>query len=110
MVHPDGVITGCSSVFAAQRPALAGGRMPADSLDQALGRLAADPLIAWIQHAGPVALKQLVERRSALRLPEEAVNICHLCGDMLGRPDVLAVIRQALPAPARSWTPPRHPW
>jgi hypothetical protein len=94
MVHPDGTITGCASVFAAERPPLHYGQAPACSLEGALERMHADPLAAWIHGVGVVELKRLVENHSSIRFPEAAANICHLCGDILGRPEALAVIRQ----------------
>ncbi len=95
-IHPDGTITGCASVFAADLPALAFGRAPATTLEEALARLEANPLAAWIRGAGVVALKRLVEGRSEVRLPERAVNICHLCGEILGHPGALAAARRLL--------------
>lgn len=83
-LHPDGAITGCAAVFARDCPPLIYGRTPETSLEEALDRMDADPLAAWIHRRGVVALKRLIEAVSAIRLPGQAVNSCHLCGDILG--------------------------
>jgi MoaA/NifB/PqqE/SkfB family radical SAM enzyme len=95
-LHPDGAISACAAVFARDCPPLVYGRAPADSLEEALERMDSDPIAAWIHRRGIVALKRLIESVSAIRLPERAVNGCHLCSQILGHPEALALARAQL--------------
>jgi MoaA/NifB/PqqE/SkfB family radical SAM enzyme len=95
-LYPDGTVTGCAVIFGRECPPLVYGRAPPDSLDDAIEKMDADPLARWIRRKGVVALKSLIQASSRIRLPDRAVNLCHLCGEILSDARALAVARACL--------------
>lgn len=91
-IHADGRVTGCAVVFGKECGALSFGYIQEDSLDEILDRMDADPLTAWIHKIGVVELKQFIEANSSMRFADHYVNICHLCGDILGNSEVMALL------------------
>jgi len=54
-----------------------------------------DPLLVAIATIGPLALRRMAEQDGAGFAPR-VTGLCHLCGDLLGRPEVVNRIRQRL--------------
>lgn len=91
-VHPDGTVTACSSVFAGDCDPL---RSRRGALESAFARMGRDPLLQAIATLGPLALRRMAEQDGAVLAPR-VTGLCHLCGDLLGRPDVVDRLRHRL--------------
>lgn len=92
-IRSDGQVTGCAVVFGQECAPLAFGQISREPLTDVLDRMDANPLAKWIHTVGVVELKSLIEATSSLRFDEKYVNVCHLCGDMLGNPEVPVVLQ-----------------
>lgn len=101
-IRADGQVTGCAVVFGQECDALSFGDISRESLDDVLERMNENQLARWIHEVGVVELKSLIEANSSLRFADEYVNICHLCGDILGNPEALAVLKELGLDPAAS--------
>ncbi|HKP71519.1 MAG TPA: radical SAM protein [Pyrinomonadaceae bacterium] len=99
-IRPDGQVTGCAVVFGQECDALSFGDVSRESLSDVLDRMDDSPLAKWIHNIGVVELKTLIESNSSLRFAERYVNICHLCGDILGNPEAVAVLNELGLSPA----------
>lgn len=93
-VHPNGVVTFCAMVFSLHVAALHIGNVYSDNLADIMGKVNVSRLVQWISKQGIVALKELVEDHTDIRLGDRYVNICHLCCDLLRNPKVLYFLRQ----------------
>jgi organic radical activating enzyme len=91
-IRATGRVTGCAVTFGDECSALSFGDISRESLSDAIDRMDSSPLAAWIHNVGVVELKNLIEANSSLRFADHYVNICHLCGEILGNPDSLAVL------------------
>lgn len=83
-VHSNGSLTGCAVVFGRELSALTFGDARTEEMPELFRRMDEHPLAAFIRSEGPVALKQMIESHSPIRFESRYVNICHLCGDILG--------------------------
>lgn len=92
-IRSDGRVTGCAVVFGQECAPLAFGQISREPLSDALDRMDRNRLAKWIHTVGVVELKSLIEATSSLRFEEKYVNVCHLCGDILGNPEVPAVLQ-----------------
>jgi MoaA/NifB/PqqE/SkfB family radical SAM enzyme len=93
-VHPTGSVTFCAMVFALHVKALHVGNIYNDSLADIMEKTEKYRLMQWLSVYGIVALKDAVERHTALRFANKYVNICHLCCEMLRHPEVLRFLQQ----------------
>ncbi len=94
-LHPTGAITGCAVVFGAECAPLVGGYTGEEPVGAILDRIDNEPLYAFIHKVGVVELKNFIEEHSDLRFPNQHVNICHLCGELLSDERVVAFLRQS---------------
>jgi MoaA/NifB/PqqE/SkfB family radical SAM enzyme len=86
-VQSNGNVTGCAVVFGRELSALTFGDARSEPASTLLERMDRSPLSVFIRSEGLVALKGLIEAQSEIRFADSYVNICHLCGDILGNTD-----------------------
>jgi Radical SAM superfamily len=91
-IRPDGQVTGCAVVFGQECSALNYGYIQDEEFSTILDRMQTDPLARWIHNIGVVELKRYLEVNTPLRFADSYVNICHLCGDILGNKDARVYI------------------
>jgi MoaA/NifB/PqqE/SkfB family radical SAM enzyme len=82
MVHPNGDVTGCSSVVTCNSEAFVHGSVHRESLRPIMERIMKDPSSVFIRKFGVVALRLLLEKTGKTDFVDEYVNICHLCRDI----------------------------
>jgi 4Fe-4S single cluster domain/Iron-sulfur cluster-binding domain len=101
-VHSDGRVTGCAVVFARECEALTFGNLHESPFTEILKKMESNALANWIHRVGVVELKQVIEANSDLRFPDQHVNICHLCGDILSNEQALEVLDRLKIGPRHS--------
>ena len=94
-IHANGRVTGCAVVFGGNCAPLSSGNIYESTFAESLDRMNANPLAAWIHKIGVVELKWFIEANSSIRFSDRYVNICHLCGQILGNAEALAVLQEA---------------
>lgn len=93
MLHPNGNVTPCASVFANDCKPLSSGNVNTESIEAIASRMRSHPLFAWIHNFGVVALKEMIEKNTSVRFQSKYGSICHLCGDILYNQVALAYLR-----------------
>ncbi len=101
-IHSDGRVTGCAVVFARECEALTFGNVQESSFAEVLKKMESNALANWIHRIGVVELKHVIEANSDLRFPDQYVNICHLCGDILSNQQALEVLDRLKIGPRHS--------
>jgi hypothetical protein len=85
MVHSNGAVTACSSVFSAECATLKVGDLTCDAMEEVLLRIGSHRLVRILAHAGPFAVAERLGRVTQETLGT-FVNQCHLCSHVLADP------------------------
>lgn len=93
IVTPDKKLHICCGMISRAVPEICFGPLGAKSLDELIVEAHRDLIVNWLALEGPSGLMHFIrERAPEIRFRPRYVNICHLCGEILTRPDCRAVI------------------
>ena len=88
----------CCGIVTKNTPELTREDLRTTSLIDAIDNANRDVMLNWIALEGPAAIAEFVkEKDPSVQFADEYVGICHICNEVLTRPDVRRVIAEHLP-------------
>ncbi|MFP5221408.1 MAG: radical SAM protein [Acidobacteriota bacterium] len=93
IILPDRRLSICCGMISRAVPEITFGPLGERSLEELIIEAHQDLVVNWLAMEGPYGMMQFIrERAPRLRFRQRYVNICHLCGEILTRPDCREVL------------------
>jgi hypothetical protein len=95
IITPRKELSICCGMISRQVKEITFGTLGPSTLEELIVRAHSDLIVNWLALEGPVGLMQFIRQKAPeIRFRAQYVNICHLCGEILTRPDCREVLRE----------------